>query len=78
MAFRIYTKTGDGGETALFGGKRLPKDHIRIESYGTIDELNSYLGLVKGLILLTAIKLLAKFIVLAIVPQLSFKYLLLP
>jgi len=48
MAFRIYTKTGDGGETALFGGKRLPKDHIRIESYGTIDELNSYLGLVKG------------------------------
>ena len=43
MAFKIYTKTGDGGETGLFGGKRLPKDHLRIEAYGTIDELNSYI-----------------------------------
>lgn len=43
---KIYTKTGDLGETALFGGTRLPKNHIKIESYGTIDELNSYLGLV--------------------------------
>lgn len=47
MAFKIYTKTGDGGETSLFGGKRLPKYHLRIESYGTVDELNSHLGLVR-------------------------------
>ena len=47
MAFKIYTKTGDGGETGLFGGKRLPKDHLRIEAYGTIDELNSFIGIVK-------------------------------
>ncbi|MEM9992282.1 MAG: cob(I)yrinic acid a,c-diamide adenosyltransferase [Bacteroidota bacterium] len=47
MAFKIYTKTGDGGETSLFGGKRLPKHHIRIEAYGTIDELNAYVGLVR-------------------------------
>ncbi len=47
MAFKIYTKTGDGGETSLFGGKRLPKHHLRIESYGTVDELNSHLGLVR-------------------------------
>jgi cob(I)alamin adenosyltransferase len=47
MAFKIYTKTGDKGETSLFGGKRLPKYHLRIESYGTVDELNSHLGLVR-------------------------------
>ena len=47
MAFKIYTKTGDQGETSLFGGQRLPKSHLRIESYGTVDELNSYLGLVR-------------------------------
>ncbi|MCB0703710.1 MAG: cob(I)yrinic acid a,c-diamide adenosyltransferase [Saprospiraceae bacterium] len=47
MAFRIYTKTGDQGETGLFGGKRLSKAHIRIDSYGTVDELNSCLGLVR-------------------------------
>ena len=47
MAFRIYTKTGDQGETSLFGGKRLPKNHLRIDAYGTVDELNSYLGLVR-------------------------------
>ncbi len=47
MAFRIYTKTGDEGETSLFGGRRLPKSHIRIDAYGTVDELNSYLGLVR-------------------------------
>lgn len=45
MAFKIYTKTGDKGQTALFGGARLPKHHIRIESYGTCDELNSHIGL---------------------------------
>ncbi len=50
MAFKIYTKTGDKGDTSLFGGKRLPKSHIRIDSYGTVDELNSYIGLVRDLI----------------------------
>lgn len=44
---KVYTKTGDKGTTSLFGGTRVPKDHIRIESYGTIDELNSYIGLVR-------------------------------
>jgi len=44
---KVYTKTGDSGTTALFGGTRVPKDHIRIESYGTVDELNSYIGLIR-------------------------------
>ncbi len=44
---KIYTKTGDGGTTALFGGTRVPKHHIRIESYGTVDELNSHIGLIR-------------------------------
>lgn len=44
---KIYTKTGDKGTTALFGGTRVPKHHIRIESYGTVDELNSHLGLLR-------------------------------
>jgi cob(I)alamin adenosyltransferase len=44
---KVYTKTGDKGTTALFGGTRVPKHHIRIESYGTIDELNSYIGLIR-------------------------------
>lgn len=46
MAFKIYTKTGDKGSTSLIGGVRVPKNHIRIEAYGTVDELNSYLGMV--------------------------------
>ena len=46
-ALKIYTKTGDTGTTALFTGKRVPKHHIRIESYGTLDELNSWLGLLR-------------------------------
>lgn len=43
---KIYTKTGDKGLTSLIGGTRVPKHHIRIESYGTVDELNSYIGLI--------------------------------
>jgi cob(I)alamin adenosyltransferase len=49
MAFKIYTKTGDKGSTSLIGGIRVPKNHIRIESYGTVDELNSQLGVVNDL-----------------------------
>ena len=44
---KVYTKTGDKGTTELFGGTRVPKHHIRIESYGTIDELNSHIGLIR-------------------------------
>ncbi|HRN99469.1 MAG TPA: cob(I)yrinic acid a,c-diamide adenosyltransferase [Flavobacterium sp.] len=44
---KIYTKTGDSGTTGLYGGTRVPKHHIRIECYGTIDELNSHLGLLR-------------------------------
>ena len=44
---KIYTKTGDTGTTSLFGGTRVPKHHIRIESYGTTDELNSWIGLIR-------------------------------
>ena len=44
---KIYTKTGDTGETALFGGKRVKKYHPRIEAYGTVDELNSFIGLIR-------------------------------
>ena len=47
MATKIYTKTGDKGETSLIGGTRLPKHHIRIEAYGNVDELNSFVGLVR-------------------------------
>jgi len=46
---KIYTKTGDTGTTSLFGGKRVPKDDLRIEAYGTVDELNSMLGVVRSL-----------------------------
>ena len=41
---RVYTRQGDGGETALSGGQRVPKDGLRIEAYGTVDELNAFLG----------------------------------
>lgn len=44
---KIYTKTGDKGTTSLFGGTRVPKYHLRIEAYGTVDELNSYIGLIR-------------------------------
>ncbi|MGM9475582.1 cob(I)yrinic acid a,c-diamide adenosyltransferase [Pedobacter sp. GSP4] len=43
---KIYTKTGDKGQTSLIGGTRVPKYHLRIETYGTVDELNSYIGLI--------------------------------
>lgn len=44
----LYTKTGDDGETGLFGNRRVPKDHARIEAYGAVDELNSFLGLLRN------------------------------
>jgi cob(I)alamin adenosyltransferase len=50
MASKIYTKTGDKGSTSLIGGTKVPKSHLRIESYGTVDELNSYIGLCKDLL----------------------------
>jgi len=43
---KIYTKTGDKGQTSLIGGTRVPKFHLRIDTYGTVDELNSYIGLI--------------------------------
>lgn len=45
---KIYTKTGDKGMTSLIGGTRVPKNSIRLDSYGTIDELNSYLGMIRS------------------------------
>ena len=50
MAIKIYTKTGDKGTTTLIGGTKVPKSHLRIEAYGTIDELNSYIGLCRDLL----------------------------
>jgi cob(I)alamin adenosyltransferase len=50
MALKIYTKTGDLGKTSLIGGTKVPKSHLRIESYGTVDELNSYIGLAADMI----------------------------
>ncbi|MCC6817820.1 MAG: cob(I)yrinic acid a,c-diamide adenosyltransferase [Bacteroidia bacterium] len=47
---KIYTKRGDKGETSLIGGQRVPKHHVRIESYGTIDELNSYIGILRSFV----------------------------
>lgn len=46
---KIYTRTGDKGQTSLLGGKRVPKDHDRIEAYGTVDELNSHIGMLRDL-----------------------------
>ncbi len=56
--WKIYTKTGDKGETSLIGGKRVPKYHERIEAYGTVDELNSYIGLIRDLDVNEATRLL--------------------
>ena len=49
MEYKIYTKTGDTGETSLIGGRRLPKYDLQIEAYGTVDELNSFIGLIRDL-----------------------------
>ena len=49
---KIYTKKGDQGNTGLLGGTRVPKHHLRIEAYGNVDELNSYIGLLRDLILI--------------------------
>ena len=49
MTMKIYTKTGDKGTTSLIGGTKVLKSHHRIEAYGTVDELNSYLGLIRDL-----------------------------
>jgi cob(I)alamin adenosyltransferase len=45
---RIYTRTGDEGDTGLFGGGRVPKDHPRVAAYGDVDELNSALGVARA------------------------------
>lgn len=50
MSSKIYTKTGDKGTTSLIGGTKVSKSHLRIEAYGTVDELNSYIGLCRDLI----------------------------
>lgn len=60
MATKIYTKTGDLGLTALIGGTKVPKSNIRIDSYGTVDELNSFIGLVGDYLTDDAIKLILK------------------
>lgn len=50
MALKIYTKTGDKGTTSLIGGTKVSKSHLRIEAYGTVDELNSYIGLCRDML----------------------------
>lgn len=60
MASKIYTKTGDLGKTSLIGGTKVPKSHIRIETYGTVDELNSYIGLLSDHLNNREIKILLK------------------
>lgn len=50
MAMKIYTKTGDAGTTSLIGGTKVSKAHLRIEAYGTVDELNSWIGLCRDLL----------------------------
>ncbi len=57
---KIYTKAGDLGSTSLIGGTRVPKSHIRIESYGTVDELNSFIGLLSDLVTDAEIKIVLK------------------
>ena len=56
MATKIYTKTGDSGSTSLIGGTKVPKSDVRIEAYGTVDELNSWIGLVNDQLHMTEFK----------------------
>ena len=60
MALKIYTKTGDLGKTSLIGGTKVPKSHLRIESYGTTDELNSFIGLTADQVTDEHLKLILK------------------
>ncbi len=60
MATKIYTKTGDEGTTSLIGGTKVPKSHLRIECYGTIDELNSHIGLINVLVENEPIRIILK------------------
>jgi cob(I)alamin adenosyltransferase len=60
MAIKIYTKTGDAGKTSLIGGTKVPKSHIRIESYGTVDELNSHIGFCSDQVTDEAVKAMLK------------------
>jgi len=55
MTLKIYTKTGDDGQTALFGGGRVEKDHPRVEAYGDVDELNAFLGMARSVELMPRI-----------------------
>jgi cob(I)alamin adenosyltransferase len=55
MAIRIYTKTGDKGTTSLIGGTKVAKSHLRIEAYGTVDELNSFIGLLGDQLVATSL-----------------------
>jgi cob(I)alamin adenosyltransferase len=50
MSQKIYTKTGDTGTTSLIGGTKVPKSHVRIDAYGTVDELNAFIGLLGDLL----------------------------
>jgi len=59
MEMKIYTKTGDKGETSLIGGTRVPKYHDRIEAYGTVDELISYIGLIRDQKLMNILSILS-------------------
>src|SRR5215213_2895087 len=49
LQMKIYTKTGDAGDTGLFGGGRVPKSHPRVEAYGEVDELNATIGLARSI-----------------------------
>ena len=50
MGFKIYTKSGDDGTTGLVGGNRVKKSNLRLDAYGTVDELNAYIGLLRSMI----------------------------
>ena len=60
MSLKIYTKTGDKGKTSLIGGTKVPKNHLRIEAYGTVDELNSFIGLLNDSVHLDGVNELLK------------------